>query len=152
MSLCFGESCGQGLHCFLEVFAFGLRSRIYPCEQKTKLTVAPFNPYPPKGHFFLSFPDYFLGVGIPLHPPEKNILPFFCSYTAQFQGLGQKPKGHLKMAVECQEASQLCGSCHLRERCLFGSSSQQTGRGKGKTERRRVGPSIRKTGCVLKSQ
>lgn len=52
------------------------------------------------------------------------------------------------MAVECEEASQLCG-CHLRARCL--SSSHQAV-SEEKEGRETVRASLRKTGCLLKSQ
>lgn len=56
------------------------------------------------------------------------------------------------MAVECQEASQPCGSCHLRERGICLSSSHQAVSEERERKQETVRASIRKIGCLLKSQ
>lgn len=139
------RNAGQGYCCPLEkhvrlwsgpaLLSSGLcfRSGIYLCEQKTKLSLLLLF-FPKRSFFSVSPITFWLWV-----PPSTLLRKIAYRPSAptqpNFRASVRKPKGHLKMAVECQEASQLCGSCHLREVSAWQLTADR-GRGKRKTEGR----------------
>lgn len=82
-----------------------------------------------KGPFLSSPRPVGISPHLPLHDLPPHSLPILSSPVSGFQS---EAKGCLKMAVACQEASQLCGSCHLRERCLSEQLIPGSERGEGK--------------------
>lgn len=111
--LSFGETFEAVVWACIAFLMSLLSSGVYLCEQKTKLLMLLL--FFPKGSFF-SVPLITFWIWVPPSTLLRKIA-YRPSAPTQpnFRASVRKPKGHLKMAVECQEASQLCGSCHLRE-------------------------------------